>query len=202
MMKITAIILAGGKNRRLGRIKALEPVGNQRLIERVLAKLKPISSQILIVTSLEQPDLAIDGEAEILTDHYSAKGPLGGIYTGLLSSQSDYNLVVACDMPFLNQGLLGYMLRFTENYDLILPRSDNLVEPLHAIYSKNCLVYIEYLLKEDRLQILELLNMVKVRYIEADEINRVDPEHLSFFNINTEADLAKANELARAEAQT
>ena len=71
-----------------------------------------------------------------------------------------------------------------------------MVEPLHAVYSKNCLKAIEKLLAEDSLKIDSLLKMVKVRHIEAGEIDRFDPEHLSFFNINSQVDLDKATRLA------
>ncbi len=124
---------------------------------------------------------------------------MGGIYTGLAVSNSLYNLVVACDMPFLNQALLRYMIQLSANFDLVVPRLGNMIEPLHAIYSKDCLTHIEYLLKQGELGVRQLFTLVKVRYVEADEINRFDPKHLSFFNINTETDLKMARELARGD---
>ncbi len=99
-MKIAAIVLAGGKNRRLGRSKALEAIGGKSLIERVVERLKSLTSQIIIVTSREQLDLPVARDVEILVDIYPGKGPLGGIYTGLLTSRSSHNFVVACDMLF------------------------------------------------------------------------------------------------------
>ena len=71
----------------------------------------------------------------------------------------------------------------------------NMVEPLHAVYSKGCLAPIECLLKQGNLKMQELFTLVKVRYVEATEINEFDPEHLSFFNVNTEADLETAREI-------
>lgn len=194
-MKVTAIILAGGKSRRLGKNKALETIGDISLIERTIERLKQLTGQILVVTSQEQPDLPAAVKAEILVDIYPEKGPLGGLYTGLLASQSPYSLVVACDMPFLNQALLSYMMQCSANFEIVLPRLEGNVEPLHAIYSKDCLAHIECLLKLDMLSILHLFKQTKVRYIEADEINRFDPEHLSFFNVNTADDLEKARKL-------
>lgn len=127
------------------------------------------------------------------------KGPLGGIYTGLALSDSFHNLVVAVDMPFLNQALLDYMIQISANFDLVVPRLGNMVEPLHAVYSKGCLALIGCLLKEDNLSIRELFTSVRVGYLEAAEINRFDPEHLSFFNVNTEADLKTAREIVRGD---
>ena len=196
-MKVTSIVLAGGKNRRLGRSKALETVGGKNLIEHVIERLKPLTSQILIVTSRERSNLLAVGKAEILVDLYPDKGPLGGIYTGLLAARSLRSVVVACDMPFLNQALLSYMMQISASFDLVIPRFNNMVEPLHAVYSKDCLAPIERLLKLGKLSLLELLTLTNVRYVEAEEINRFDSEHLSFFNVNTEDDLEKARKLVK-----
>ncbi len=194
-MKIPAIVLAGGKNRRLGRSKALESIGGKSIIVRVVERLESLTSHILIVTSREQLNFPVACKAEILVDIYPGKGPLGGLYTGLLASRSPRSAVVACDMPFLNQTLLSYMMQISASFDLVVPRLNNMVEPLHAVYSKDCLASIEHLLKLGRLSVLELLTLVNVRYVEAEEINRFDPEHLSFFNVNTEDDLEKARKL-------
>ena len=69
----------------------------------------------------------------MVTDTYPGKGPLGGIYTGLGAAESFYNLVVACDMPFLNQTLLDNMIQNSANFDLVVPRLGNMVESLHAV---------------------------------------------------------------------
>ena len=196
-MKVTSIVLAGGHNRRLGRDKALETIGGKSLIERVIERLSPLSSQLLIVTSREQSDLPVTGKAKILVDLYPGRGPLGGVYTGLLASQSSHSIVVACDMPFLNQALLRHMMQLSANFDLVVPRLGSMTEALHAVYSKACLVPIEYLLKQNNLRVDQLFTLVDVKYLEAEEIDRFDPEHLSFFNINTEADLERAKELIK-----
>jgi len=95
----------------------------------------------------------------------------------------------------LNQALLRYMLQISAGFDLVVPRLGDMVEPLHAVYSQACLAPIESLLKQGNLSVIQLFTLVKLRYVEAEEINRFDPKHLSFFNINTEADLEKAREL-------
>ncbi len=197
-MKVTSIVLAGGKNLRLGRSKALEAVGGKSLFERVIERLRPLSNQILIVTSQEQLDLPAAGDAEILVDLYPGKGPLGGIYTGLLASQSSHSIVVACDMPFLNTGLLSYMVRLSSNFDAVVPRlGERMVEPLHAVYSKNCLASVKTQLELNQLGVNSFLSRVRVRYVERAECQRLDPQLLSFFNINCQSDLDQANLLAR-----
>ena len=200
-MDINCIALAGGKGLRFGRDKILETIGNKNLLERVVFTLSFFGSDIIIVTATKQSlPLFIDyPKLRVITDTYPNKGPLGGVYTGLAASALFYNLVVACDMPFLNRALLRYMVQLSPNFDLVIPRLGDMIEPLHAVYSKNCVAPIEYLLKQGNLQVAQLLTLVRVRYVEAEEINRFDPEHLSFFNVNTEADLKRARELTKKE---
>jgi len=200
-LDINCIALAGGKGLRFGRDKILETIGNKNLLERVVFTLSFFGSDIIIVTATKQSlPLFIDyPKLRVITDTYPNKGPLGGVYTGLAASALFYNLVVACDMPFLNRALLRYMVQLSPNFDLVIPRLGDMIEPLHAVYSKNCVAPIEYLLKQGNLQVAQLLTLVRVRYVEAEEINGFDPEHLSFFNVNTEADLKRARELTKKE---
>jgi len=200
-LDISCIVLAGGKGLRLGQSKALEIIGDRSLLQRVVFSLSFFKSDIIIVTANKQSfsQLIDYPKLRVVTDIYPGKGPLGGIYTGLVASDSFYNLVVACDMPFLNQALLRYMIQISASFDLVIPRLGNVLEPLHAVYSKGCLAPIEGLLKQGNLTVTELTNLVRVRYVDAVEINRFDPKHLSFFNINTEADLVTARELARGD---
>jgi molybdopterin-guanine dinucleotide biosynthesis protein A len=192
-MKVTAIILAGGKSRRLGRSKALEPIDGKRLIDRVVERLELQASEILIVTSRGQLDLPISGGAEVLVDLYPDKGPLGGIYTGLTSARFPHSLVVACDMPFLNVRLLGYMVKLSRDFDAVVPKlGEGRLEPLHAIYSKNCLGRIKPQLEGGKLEAYSFLDSMLVRYIGRAECQRFDPQLLSFFNINHQSDLDQA----------
>ena len=197
-MNMSCIVLAGGKGLRLGRNKTLETIGNTSLLERALSQLSFFNGDIIIVTATKQslPQVLGYPKLRIIADTHPGKGPLGGIYTGLVASDSFYNLVIASDMPFLNQALLRYMIQLADGFDLVVPRLNNLVEPLHAVYSKGCLAPIEGMLKQGNLSVSQLFTLVRVRYVEAEEIDRFDPKHLSFFNINTEADLRMASELA------
>lgn len=196
-MKIAVIILAGGKNQRLGRCKAVEPILGKTLIERVVECFKPLTSQIIVVTSPEPLDLPVTSSTEILVDIYPSKGPLGGIYTGLVASRSSHSFVVACDMPFLNTRLLSHMVKLSYDFDAVVPKLDEgRLEPLHAIYSKNCLRHIKPQLERGKLEAYSFLDAVRVRYIERAECQRFDPQLLSFFNINYQSDLDQAVVLA------
>jgi len=199
-MKATLIILAGGKNLRLGRIKALETIGGKSLIERVIERLRSLTDRILIVTSSEQLEFPVADEVEILVDLYPGKGPLGGIYTGLSASRSSLNIVVACDMPFLNAGLMDYMIGLSEGYDAIVPRlKKGMVEPLHAVYSETCLDKIKIRLDNNQLGVHSFLETVKVRYVARAESQKYDPQLLSFFNVNYPADIDRAMALIAEE---
>jgi len=201
-LNFSCIILAGGRSTRLGRNKVVEKIGSQSLIERVISSLSIFQSEIIIVEAKNSnlPRLTDYSRLKVVQDIHPNRGSLGGIFSGLAASQSFHNLVVACDMPFLNVKLLRYMMDVAEGYDLIVPRmTPEIFEPLHAIYSLNCIAPLEMLIRENRFKILELFPLVKVRYLDIEEINRFDPQHLSFFNINTEADLQTGRDLARKE---
>jgi len=151
----------------------------------------------MIVTSREQSDLAVSDGVEILVDLYPDKGPLGGIYTGLMASRSSHNIVVACDMPFLNTELLRYMIEISGGFDAVVPRlGEGMAEPLHAIYSRNCLSNMKVRLERNQLGVHSFLNTICVGYVEREECQRLDPQLLSFFNINYQSDLDRAITLA------
>jgi molybdopterin-guanine dinucleotide biosynthesis protein A len=195
------IVLAGGSGLRLGQNKASEIVGKRSLLEWVLSRLSFLDSDILLVTTKDLPYARFSDypKLRVVGDIYTSMGPLGGIYTGLKLASPFYNLVVACDMPFLSRGLLRYMVELSAGFDLVIPRLSELVEPLHAVYAKACLAPMERLLKRGVLSVRELFSLVRVRYVEAEEIDRFDPEHLSFFNVNTKSDLSRARGLLRKE---
>jgi len=197
-LDISCIILAGGKSLRLGHDKITEKVGNKTLLEKVISRIDSLSKDIVIVTAEERnlTEFADNPKVKTVSDIFPGRGSLGGIYTGLVKSGSFYNLVIAADMPFLNGDLLTYMTEVAEGFDFVIPRIGTFFEPLHSIYSKNCISPIETMINKNRRVIIELFDFVKVRYVETAEIDRFDPEHLSFFNINTVEDLELARKIA------
>lgn len=192
-METAAVILTGGKNLRMGKNKALEIVAGKSLVQRVYDKLHLITDEVIVVTSREFPEIQLDGEYRIVTDVYPENGPLGGIYTGLMASLCETNIVVGCDMPFLNEPLLRYMVQHSEGYDAVVPLlDDGMKEPLHAVYLKKCAAVIEERLRTKRLGVHSFIDDLKVRYIQTEEIVRFDPELLTFFDINYPSDLIRA----------
>jgi len=196
-LSMTSIILAGGKSLRLGRSKFLETIEDKSLIQWVVDRLAVLSTEIIIATARgEAIPCSSAVEIKTVADIYPGKGPLAGIYSGLMASSSPRAIVVGCDTPFLSTGLLEYMTQTSPTFDIAVPRIKDKVEPLCAVYSKNCLAPIQDLLERNELQIIKLFSMVKVKYVGEDEIDSFDPEHLSFFNINSQDDLTRARRLA------
>ena len=198
-MTMTSVVLAGGGGTRLGRSKLLEVVGGRPLVQRVIDRLDPISSSILLVTGEGQRRPAVEsGHARIsfASDVYPGRGVLGGIFTGLSLSEAGHSLVVAADMPFLNPDLLRFLMDAAAGFDVVMPRLGGLIHPLHAVYSRACVPAFRRELEEGRLQIRTTLPLVKVRYVDEAQIDRLDPDHLSFFNINTPDELEEARRIA------
>ncbi len=188
---INAIILAGGKSKRFnGKNKAFLKINHQTIIEIILEKLRFVFKDVFIVVNDSR---IYNLEAKIVEDIYPEKGPLGGIYAGLLVSDTNYNFIVGCDMPFLKPALLEFMreesLRYQSSFDILVPKIDDDFQPLHAIYSRNCINFIEEHIKNNQLKIKEFYKNVTgsllLKEIPEEIIKKYDDKFLSFFNINT-----------------
>ena len=193
---VSGIVLAGGSSSRLGQNKALVRIAGRSLIERVVEVLRPLVSDVLLVTQNGRyAESFADLELATVTDIYSGVGTLGGLHAGLSAMQTECGLVVGCDMPFLNADLLGFMISQACGYDVVMPRIGKYHEPLHALYSRRCVPAMERSIQAGRRRILYALSGVRVRYIEEAEIDCFDPDHLSFFNVNTPEELERARAL-------
>jgi molybdopterin-guanine dinucleotide biosynthesis protein A len=201
-LETSCIALAGGKSNRLGRNKLFEVIGGKTLFARVISILALFNSEIIVVTS-EQSQIPSDisnAKIKIVNDIFPDKGSLGGIYSGLVASKTLNNIVVACDMPFLNYNLLKYFAAIADGFDLVAFHNLHKYEPLHAVYSRKCISPMENLLQhKNNERIIEILPQIVVRNVSQEEIERIDPYHLSFFNINTEAELETARSIARED---
>jgi len=196
-VKPESIILCGGKTSRFGGNKADACVGGRRIIERIFSVLDPISSRIIAVVSDNNTDIHVPDGALVVADVLPGSGPLGGLYTGLLNANSDHVLLVGCDMPFLNAGLISLMFSLAEGYDAVAPRLDGeYIEPLHTIYTRACLDSIKSRLERGQQSLWPVLKEVNTRYLEREEYLPLDPRMLSFFNINVPEDLEYANRIA------
>ena len=195
---VSGIILAGGRSRRLGRDKAVEPFDGQPLIRRVIERIGPLTDEIVVSVAdvARGKALPLDPEHRVAVDVYADSGSLGGIFAGLAAAGCGWGLVVACDMPFLNRSLFEYMLGLREDWDAVVPMPGTYPEPTHALYSKRCLPSIEARLQANDLKISGFFENVRVRYVSEEEVRRFDPNLHSFFNVNSPEDLAQAVSLA------
>ena len=197
-VSVSGIILAGGRSRRLGRDKAVEPFEGQPLIRRVIDRIGPLTDEIVVSVAdgARAKALPLDPEHRVAVDVYTDSGSLGGIFAGLAAARGGWGLVVACDMPFLNRALFEYMLGLREDWDAVVPMPGDYPEPTHALYSKRCLPYIEAKLQAKELKISGFFDNVRVRLLSEEEVRRFDPELRSFFNVNSPEDLAQAMALS------
>lgn len=180
---MTGIILSGGKSARMGRDKAFIEIDGVPIIQRIYNIFENIFNEIIIVTN--QKDLYSGFKAKILSDLIVNRGVLGGLYTGLFFSSHSYSFCVACDMPFLKESLIQFLIHQANGYDVIVPRTEDGLQPLHAIYSKSCLQPIKKIIEMGKYKIIDLYPLVKTKIIEEPEFINLDLTKESFVNINT-----------------
>ncbi|MFQ6108344.1 MAG: molybdenum cofactor guanylyltransferase [Candidatus Aminicenantales bacterium] len=196
---ISCIILAGGRNSRMGKQKAILRLGGKTIAESQVKKLSGTFGEIIIVTNT--PDAFQNVKAKIIRDILPNRGPIGGLYSGLSVSSNIHNFLVACDMPFINVKLIRYMINRIEENDIIIPLSSQGLETLYAIYSINCLESIMKQIDSGHFRLADILNFHKVRYITKKEIHEFDPQEISFFNINTPQDYEEAKNIWKARCK-
>jgi len=186
MREVSCAVLAGGASSRFGRDKALLRLGGETLIQRVVRRLSRVSDDVLIVGNrLERfGDLGV----RLVDDAEPGAGAFGGVYTAVLASRHPYVFCVACDMPFLDLNLIRYMFLLCPGYDVVMPYVRGEPEPLHAIYGKTCAAAMRAALDRGERRIISFLPQVRVRDVRDDEIQILDPELRSFFNINVPED--------------
>lgn len=186
---VTGVILAGGKNIRMGVNKAFITVDGQRIVDRTAALFNALFRQVILVTNSPLAYASMD--IEIAFDLIPHTGPLAGIYTGLRYASSPYSFVAGCDMPLISRPVLEYMIALCPGHDLIIPRLEDGYHPLHAIYSSRCMQPVETLIQAGQFKITGLFPRVRVREVTARELRPLDRELRSFVNLNTPEDLSR-----------
>jgi molybdopterin-guanine dinucleotide biosynthesis protein A len=193
---VTVSIQAGGLSTRIPDDKALIPLAGKPLIEHVLQRVEGLGDELLITTN--RPEAYAHLDARLVSDSLPGTGPLGGLQTALQAASGEAVLVVACDMPFVERGLLEHMLDMISDEDVVIPRKNGLIEPLQAVYARRCLPAVEKALKKGEQRVASFFPEVRVLNVEGEILERLDPDKLSFFNINTPEDLERAEALLRA----
>ena len=195
MADAAAVILVGGKSSRMGRAKALLPFDNEPLIAHVVRRLKSWFPEIIVVAAPDQelPELS----AVLVRDEIAYQGPVSGIYHGLKAATRDVCFVTSCDAPFLNFELIDHLLEQISDYDVVVPFWQERFQPLHAIYRTSVVPLLKEQLERGELRPIFLYDKVRTRKIQEAEIRRLDPEGLSFLNMNSPADYDAALQLWR-----
>jgi len=190
---VSGIILAGGRNSRVnGSNKSFFKVGTQSIFERIYEVMNSLFDDLIVVT--RSPDDFLGWDTMIVPDVYKAHCSLNGVYSGLLYAINPQAFVVACDTPFISKDLIAYMCdSYKNSYDAYYPQTEKGNEPLFAIYSKQCLNCFKNNLQLEKFKITRCLKSLKTETICESTLRKKDPQLLSFYNINTEADLAYAN---------
>ena len=189
---VSGLILAGGVSSRYGKNKALVKVNGIPLIERVSRVMKSLFKEVILITNT--PDEYSFLKLPMYEDLIRGLGPLGGLFTGLTRMASETGFLVGCDMPSLNRKLIRHIINIRDDSDVVVPRISGLMEPLHALYSKECLHAIKKLIASRKYQINQLFGEVSVKYIDEALVRRFDPELRCFYNINKPQQLDSINE--------
>lgn len=190
----SAAVLAGGRGKRLGADKTTLNIGGVPVLDRVVSFLRDIFPEVLVVV---QDEGSLDARrfgpgVRVVGDVLPGKGPLGGIYTALSNSSYPQVFVMACDMPYPQEGLVRRLLSLADQAEAVVPRRGEYIEPLFAVYSRSLKERIRSRLERGLLKIHRFLDTVDVRFLEEEEIAACDPDFRSFFNINTREDLRRA----------
>ncbi len=196
---IAGVVLAGGANKRFnGQIKSKVIIDGRSIISRIIDTIGKIFSEIIIVTN--SPDEFREVSSHIIvSDHYRNRGPLGGIHAALRASSKDACFVFAGDMPLLDGSLIISQIEYFRNIEsyILIPRIDQLIEPLHAIYKRNIINDLdEYLVSNSNYAVRDFFTSVDVSY---QDLDRTDQVVKAFTNINFPEDILKIRKITDTE---
>ncbi|MDP2673612.1 MAG: molybdenum cofactor guanylyltransferase [Dehalococcoidia bacterium] len=195
MEPLDGIVLAGGQSRRLGVDKALLSLGGAPLLQTVVQRVSQVCRRVIVAVDRPGRYRRLGLLARFVADASPGLGPLAGLQSGLRACSSEYALVVACDLPFLNVELLRYMAGLPRSYQALVPRSAGRDHPLHAVYALSCLPEVDALLATGGGSMQQLLARLDVRRLDDSDLHQIDPDGLSLLNLNDESDLERARSL-------
>jgi len=186
---VTGIVLAGGKSRRYGRNKALEPIQGVPIIERTVRTLKCVFHHVLISTN--NPADFDFLHLPHVEDRVPGWGPLGGLQAALLAMPDEAGFFVACDMPLLNPDLIRHMARLGADADAVVPRIGGYLEPLHALYRRTCLNAVKRAIDRGDHGIRSFFPDIRIHFMEEDAIRTLNPALDAFVNVNRPGELRR-----------
>jgi len=182
---MTGVVLIGGKSERYGSDKVLSHFKGKPLIEHVVDTIQPLFDEIILIGHKRK---GLEN-FRVVEDIRQGCGPLGGIYTALSATESEYCFVCATDMPNLNVGLISHMISQTDDHDIVMPMWSKGREPLHAIYRRSVIPYAASLLDHSIFRIFSLIEKVDALFIPEETIRMYGDPTVLFSNINTQHDM-------------
>lgn len=190
MINKTLAILAGGKSSRMNyNNKAFLNFKEKTFIEHIINAGKNFKEIIIVANDRESYEKF---NLRIVEDIYKGNGPLSGIHSALKNSITDYVLCVACDMPLVSSELLDFLGSNDEDYDILVPRYKDRLQPLCSIYSKNIVDKIEDRLIKNENKLQNFIMSSNYKIIE--ELDNRKFEEEDFLNINTPIDFNELEE--------
>ena len=202
-MDRSAIVLAGGFSRRFGQDKGVLELAGKPLIRHVTDVVGSLVDEVVVVTNSRERVVRyseVIGGVRFVVDVCESRSPLIGALTGFGVAHGEYSLLLPFDTPFVSGEVVSLLFELCEGRAAVIPRWPNgYIEPLHAVYRTGlALEAAEGAVAEGRLQVRALIERLRgVRYVSTMVIQQLDPELLTFFNVNTPADLNKAVALVK-----
>lgn len=185
-MKLSAIILAGGKSTRMKYNKELIKIKNEYLVHTQIKKLEKIFNEIIIVTN--NVEHYKNYKVRVVSDILEGNTPIIGLHAGLLASKNEFNYVIACDMPNINLDFINFLISQVSDQDAIVCKQNNFIEPFNAIYNKKVKNQIESFVANNQYGFQRLVQSVNASYIKEKDVAKYNTVNM-FMNINTEDDL-------------
>jgi molybdopterin-guanine dinucleotide biosynthesis protein A len=202
MLQKSAVILAGGFSRRFGRDKGLVVLAGKPLIVHVIDRVSKVADEVLVVvSSAEQKnkfETILGEKAKLVIDKDDSQSPLVGAITGFESANAEYSLLLPCDTPFVSTQIVQFLLDMCTNRSAAIPRwPGGYIEPLQAVYrTESALTAAKTALKQGKMNMRSMIeNLRGVRYVSMMVLEQLEPELLTFFNVNTPQDLKKAESI-------
>jgi molybdopterin-guanine dinucleotide biosynthesis protein A len=194
----SAVILAGGFSRRFGSDKGLVLLQDKPLVRHVIDSVTPIVDEVLVVVSSHKQmndfKPIVKNTAKLVIDKDESQSPLIGTITGFESTNGDYSILLPCDAPLVSTKIVKFLLDMCTNKSAVIPRwPTGYIEPLQAVYhTKSALCAAKSALAEGKLNMRAMIsNLPHVRYVSTIVLEQLEPELLTFFNVNTPQDLKK-----------
>lgn len=195
MFDVQGFILVGGLSRRMGRDKAQLVFGGKSLLERIAGALGAAACSVTLVGG--HPGFSGPSLPNV-SDVHQAWGALGGIHAALVAANTEWIIVVACDLPFVTRELFQRLKSFLEEaVDAVVPiQPDGRPQPICALYRRDkCLAEAGTLIDSGEHTPRALLANVRTRYIQVSELSDLPGAENFFLNLNTPEDLARAQRL-------